>query len=122
MTLGEATGYLERVLEEQERKKREGGGDARSEGEGLNGDNGAASKCPFAIMGGPNPHGEKQLTNDKTYAKGTHNTKSLADPVTQKETTEPKGNCPWPFILLHDFQTGMQDYRSKIVVGIMLCW
>lgn len=74
----------------------------------------AIFKCPFAALGGPNPH---EKSNDTTRIPD----KSL--PPTVSGTSDPKGDqkqgrCPWPFIFFHDPATGLRDYQTWIVVAI----
>lgn len=40
----------------------------------------------------------------------------------QHPLTTPRGQCPWPFILLHDPPKGFRDARTWAVLGLLLCW
>mmetsp|Transcript_26180 Transcript_26180/g.39637 ORF Transcript_26180/g.39637 Transcript_26180/m.39637 type:complete len:456 (+) Transcript_26180:112-1479(+) len=51
--------------------------------------------------------------------------KQQAQTITQEPidaTTETKGRCPWPFVFFHDPATGLKDYQTWIVIGLMLSW
>jgi len=34
----------------------------------------------------------------------------------------PKGQCPWPFLLLHDPKKGLQAWQSWLIIGLLLAW
>jgi hypothetical protein len=78
------------------------------------------SKCPFAFLGGPNPHallrGNESSTDNNNDTTGDGKKKEV------EETNDSIGRCPWPFILLHDPLTGLRDYQTWIVLGLILCW
>jgi len=59
-------------------------------------------KCPFANMGGPNPHAVVDALSGKKGGK-------LADGA----------KCPFPFILLHDPKEGMKDPRAWLVFAVL---
>jgi heme oxygenase len=66
------------------------------------------AKCPFASLGGPNPHAKEKKK-------------------TQKNTTESdivEKHCPFPFILLHDPVRGVQDplFFISVVVCVVSLW
>jgi heme oxygenase len=57
------------------------------------GDEGTSDQCPFLVQ-------KKQVAGEQAK----------------------KGRCPWPFILLHDPRAGLQDYKTWLVLGLVLCW
>mmetsp|Transcript_19114 Transcript_19114/g.27632 ORF Transcript_19114/g.27632 Transcript_19114/m.27632 type:complete len:101 (-) Transcript_19114:182-484(-) len=66
-----------------------------------------------------NIHVQNAKTDTNIIPKVTTESAKEAPNTPKSETG---GKCPWPFILLHDFKTGMEDYKSKIVLGLLLCW
>jgi heme oxygenase len=91
----------------------------------------SSKKCPFAILGGANPH-KNPLKESKSI---DDKEDEIAKAVPMVETVNPgmsddrisktnaaKGKCPWPFIFLHDPLAGMQDYQTWIVLGLLLCY
>jgi len=65
------------------------------------------AKCPFAMMGGPNPH------------KVGHQVDSTAS---RRAKENQSGRCPWPFVFFHDPYEGMKDFQTWVVVGFFLSW
>ena len=87
-----------------------------------------ASKCPFAQSGLPNPHasgktseGSEQNADvrDEGSAQIGEYKHDVAKPQPHEEA---KGRCPWPFVFFHDPKTGMKDYQTWIVIGLVLCY
>ena len=74
-------------------------------------------KCPFAKLGGPNPHAK--IGDEKTSE--TEEDDNIERPDVEKETNKGE-RCPWPFIFFHDPKTGMRDWQSWAVLGLVLCW
>lgn len=74
------------------------------------------SKCPLGFEG-PNPHGNVRNKDETTK-------QSLSDTTSTTPTPHKKAGdrCPWPFIFFHDPATGMRDYQTWIVIGLILCW
>ena len=73
-------------------------------------------KCPFAVLGGPNPHkivGGSMSLSSTTAAISTPTTASV-------DAAAIKGECPWPFILLHDPVRGLQNPLSIVLLVIVL--
>merc|ERR1719356_1941685 len=33
-----------------------------------------------------------------------------------------QGRCPWPFVFFHDPATGMKDWQSWLVMGLVFSW
>lgn len=82
-------------------------------------------KCPFAKLGGPNPHlkidGESKQNHD------TIDQKVASDETSDSKADKEKGSdsnarCPWPFIFFHDPATGMKDYQTWIVIALVSCY
>jgi len=78
------------------------------------------SKCPFAFLGGPNPHalvkGNEASIADRSITGGDNRG------TNQEMSVHDHGRCPWPFILLHDPITGFRDYQTWVVLGLLICW
>lgn len=69
-------------------------------------------KCPFAKPGIPNPHSKTAETS-----------RDSVDNIDKKEeTTTKKERCPWPFVFFHDPQTGMRDWQTWAVGGLVFAW
>ena len=51
------------------------------------------------------------LNQDGTLSKAYSNTTS---------GKEDAGQCPWPFVCFHDPKTGMKDFQTWIVIGLVL--
>eukprot|EP01083_Nonionella_stella_P221272 790720_1 len=102
-------------------------------------------KCPFAMLGGPNPHKmsmpskeasspakEHDLNSDIDNGVGMSaesskklNTVSAAPQGNKTSAAENKINktrCPWPFVFFHDFDAGMRDWQTWAVIGLTLCY
>ena len=106
-------------------------------------------KCPFAMLGCPNPHKmsipskEASSSGDKDHdlnsdidngAGKVHqmsvetkkmNTVSAASQGNNTAAAENKINktrCPWPFVFFHDFDAGIRDWHTWAVVGLTLCY
>lgn len=86
------------------------------------------AKCPFAMLGGSNPHKElvKQEKDDGTLDKTAKEQEinSVMGPSKNLTKQGQKGQerCPWPFVFFHDPRTGMKDYQTWIVIGLFLCY
>ena len=81
------------------------------------------AKCPFAALGGPNPHGTKHSTETNKATTTAPISKTPVVKKTSKETTHEEGaRCPWPFVFFHDPKQGMQDYQTWVVIGLASCW
>jgi heme oxygenase len=65
-------------------------------------------KCPFAVMGAPNPH---LIGGSIPLKASTEDEKMTRDAKVMK-----KGECPWPFILLHDPMKGLQNPLTWIFI------
>ena len=61
-------------------------------------------KCPFAALGGPNPHA---------------NPTKAAAPA-EVAAVAAAGQCPFPFILLHDPITGLKDPKTWLALIVIL--
>jgi heme oxygenase len=153
----EATVYYDACVKKQKERmdRGSGGGDffvqeeedeTKGEGDG-DGEEGITKKCPFAILGGPNPHKtpQKDSTSTSTTTEVVQNdSNSSGDRMRSSQTLQnsnttqsqsvnndndsaskaidgPKERCPWPFVFFHDPATGMQDYQTWIVIGLLLC-
>ena len=91
-----------------------------------------SAKCPFAMLGGPNPHKTPQKETKPKDVKEekrsntvptieTVNAKPSVKEVEAPSSNGAKERCPWPFVFIHDPQTGMKDYQTWIVLGLLLC-
>lgn len=144
-----ATVYFDDCLRKQKERALSGNvsfefvHDAEEEEEDAGDD---AAKCPFAMLGGPNPHKTTQKNSSVPNPISTGNAinsvemeKKYADAIMSrslqglqsidavKATTTStshgsKERCPWPFVFFHDPKTGMQDYQTWIVIGLLLCY
>ena len=95
---GDATQFYQRigfVVDDSHRVMSRG---KRPNGEVITASSSTPTKCPFATMGGPNPHTSKTNVDAATVA---------------------KGECPWPFILLHDPKRGVQNPWTWLAVGVV---
>mmetsp|Transcript_59626 Transcript_59626/g.71650 ORF Transcript_59626/g.71650 Transcript_59626/m.71650 type:complete len:532 (+) Transcript_59626:146-1741(+) len=114
--LGEALGYYERAVSAGEEELR------------LEEEEGRKAKCPFAILGGPNPHKKEEAahTEQKNHTQQSlHTLKNDVDidlDSSNNNKTEQSGRCPWPFIFFHDPMIGMMDYQTWVVLSIVSCW
>ena len=101
-------------------------------GEGGDGSEAAAAKeaeCPFGFVGGSNPHGPS-TTSGKTGERAARAAGERAPPSSsipassgaEATTKHAGGQCPWPFVFLHDPATGSRDWRTWFAVGLALCW
>ena len=68
------------------------------------------TKCPFAKLGGPNPH-----TKEESEKKDDNDNREI-------EMINKSERCPWPFVFFHDPKTGIRDWQSWVVIGLILCW
>lgn len=75
-------------------------------------------KCPFAVLGGPNPH---EKTKDSTPIPDVILPPSRST-VSNSKGDQKHARCPWPFIFFHDPATGMRDYQTWIVVALFSCF
>jgi heme oxygenase len=75
-----------------------------------------SAKCPFAFLGGPNPH-----ASDEHKVIDTREKTAVLVPLHTNEE-DSKGRCPWPFIFFHDPAAGFRDYQTWITIGIVLSW
>jgi heme oxygenase len=48
--------------------------------------------------------------------------KTSTTATTAATSTQQKGGCPWPFILLHDPKTGFQAWQTWLVIGLLLVY
>ena len=74
-------------------------------------------KCPFAVLGGPNPHaagGAMPLASSESGATD----KTVMEK--EKEATTTAAECPWPFILLHDPIKGVQNPLTFVLLAVCL--
>ncbi len=92
-------------------------------------------KCPFADSGLPNPHTsastdaapEPSVTRDEAVTESENepsnasNDHGDAKPVDNSSPVA-QGRCPWPFIFFHDPKTGMTDWQTWVVLGLVLCF
>jgi len=67
-------------------------------------------QCPFGFKGGPRPHGPAPLS--VSTERNDCNTLLRSG----------GGRCPWPFIFLHDPATGMRDWQTWCIAGLLACW
>ena len=67
------------------------------------------NKCPFAVMGGPNPHALGGSMPLPGQANSSTSTKAGTEMIH-------KGECPWPFILTHDPIKGMQNPLTYVAL------
>mmetsp|Transcript_27326 Transcript_27326/g.40471 ORF Transcript_27326/g.40471 Transcript_27326/m.40471 type:complete len:135 (+) Transcript_27326:69-473(+) len=86
------------------------------------------------VLGGPNPH--KTLLKESTSEDDKEEERSSIVPTIETVNVKPsvkevetpsksngvKERCPWPFVFFHDPQTGMKDYQTWIVLGLLLCY
>ena len=63
--------------------------------------------CPFGFTG-PNPHGGKSKVNKSEKKKSSK--------------SEHGDRCPWPFVFFHDPMTGIRDWQTFAVLGVVSCW
>ena len=82
-------------------------------------------KCPFAKLGGPNPH--LKIDEESKYSHNVAEQKPASDEQTDVKNDNEKGSdsnarCPWPFIFFHDPATGMKDYQTWVVIAIVSCY
>eukprot|EP00548_Thalassiothrix_antarctica_P008337 CAMPEP_0194132186 /NCGR_PEP_ID=MMETSP0152-20130528/2720_1 /TAXON_ID=1049557 /ORGANISM="Thalassiothrix antarctica, Strain L6-D1" /LENGTH=480 /DNA_ID=CAMNT_0038827151 /DNA_START=14 /DNA_END=1456 /DNA_ORIENTATION=+ len=42
--------------------------------------------------------------------------------VLQQQNSSSGARCPWPFVFFHDPITGLRDYQTWVLVGILLSW
>merc|ERR1712194_871100 len=100
--VGEALCYYHAEVDEQKR--------------GLMRDRSASSpaneeeQCPFGFKGGPSPHGH------------SHSSASTEGQDCQALSGSEGGRCPWPFVFLHDPATGMRDWQTWCIAGLVVCW
>lgn len=74
------------------------------------------TKCPFAKLGGPNPHGKVEQNEQHNEKKDDHD-------MSHSTNNSKKGErCPWPFVFFHDPVTGMKDWQTWAILGLALCW
>ena len=73
-------------------------------------------KCPFAALGGVNPHGNKTPTSKNTMTEIS----TAKEP--SKKSAHEGSRCPWPFVFAHDPKQGMQDYQTWVVIALTTCW
>ena len=105
--LSEATKYYDRCVAEQKQGRR-----------GSSSTPAGSSQCPFAYLGGPNPH-----ASGETPAKNIAPTP--AEPTKEVHVSkahEKGGRCPWPFVFFHDPTQGMKDWQTWVVIGLALSW
>jgi len=76
----------------------------------------AEPKCPFAILGGPNPHAEHDHEDGAEPSATAKIDHELVGAV-----QESGGRCPWPFVFFHDPVMGMQDFQTWIVIAMISC-
>lgn len=126
----EALSYYDVEMEEQMMRKVEGRRRERSESVGKEED----AKCPFGFVGGPNPHkgmstggdsGDMKVMEQREATPSSKQSASTSSEVTtalQKEHASEGGRCPWPFVFFHDPVTGMKDWQTWFVIGLVLCW
>jgi len=100
--LEDAVGYYVECVEGQERR----GMGEEEVGVGEEVEEEVEAKCPFAMMGGPNPHAIAHNHGEEVVM----------------EEKEGGGRCPWPFVFFHDPLMGMQDYQTWIVIVLISCW
>jgi len=110
--LEEALIYYEECILRQEKSGNGQDSSEMKQGEGEEGQ----TKCPFAFMGGPNPHAllgaHETDSQDKKNMPGNK----------EKKGESSMGRCPWPFIFFHDPATGFRDYQTWIVFALVFCW
>ena len=126
--LEEATCFYQDCIKEQEARRRLGTNNLallQKEGNTANTKE-EEVKCPFAALGGPNPHGNKyskvaSSTSTSITIKNT-NTKSHQTAAKKSTAKQEGARCPWPFVFFHDPKQGMQDYQTWVVIGLTSCW
>ena len=79
-------------------------------------------ECPFAKLGGPNPHGMSM--GNVVVGKKVNESKLNKNNDDRHVTKQHKDGdrCPWPFVFFHDPKTGMLDWQTWLVSGLLLCW
>eukprot|EP00580_Thalassiosira_gravida_P002289 CAMPEP_0201604438 /NCGR_PEP_ID=MMETSP0492-20130828/4578_1 /ASSEMBLY_ACC=CAM_ASM_000837 /TAXON_ID=420259 /ORGANISM="Thalassiosira gravida, Strain GMp14c1" /LENGTH=646 /DNA_ID=CAMNT_0048068467 /DNA_START=50 /DNA_END=1990 /DNA_ORIENTATION=+ len=117
----EALSYYDVEMEEQKKGKSRS---ARVMGEEEE------AKCPFGYVG-TNPHDAVSIGKKKTsyldaskLIKDREPMNSSADLGLSEEQTslEKEGRCPWPFVFFHDPMTGMKDWQTWFMIGLLGCW
>jgi len=66
----------------------------------------ASQECPF-------------LARKKKESIGNSSTTTMQE---MKQHHSKVGRCPWPFVFFHDPITGLQDYQTWVLVGLLLSW
>uniref|UniRef100_A0A7S3VB53 Uncharacterized protein n=1 Tax=Chaetoceros debilis TaxID=122233 RepID=A0A7S3VB53_9STRA len=107
-------------------------------------------KCPFAMLGGPNPHKmsipskeasssdkDHDLNSDIDNGAGKVHQMSVETKKMNTVSAASQGNntaaaaenkinktssCPWPFVFFHDFDAGIRDWHTWAVIGLTLCY
>ena len=73
------------------------------------------NKCPFAVLGGPNPHKVGTTTAAAAAAAAAAANVNQVDAAMAS-----KSECPWPFILLHDPKKGLQNPWTWLALVVVL--
>ena len=68
-------------------------------------------KCPFAVLGGPNPHA---VGGSMPFVP-----KKETTTASKVDVTAIKGECPWPFVLLHDPVVGMKNPLTYVLLVVL---
>ncbi len=92
-------------------------------------------KCPFADSGLPNPHTSASMdaveptsTIDEAKTKSENETNTSSNEAMNEDAklvdndSPSQGRCPWPFIFFHDPKTGMTDWQTWVVLGLVVCF
>ena len=106
--LSEATKYYDRCVAEQKQGRR---GSASAPA--------GSSQCPFAYLGGPNPHASAESPAQKKMAPTPA---EATEAVLKSHEKGAGGRCPWPFVFFHDPTQGMKDWQTWLVIGLALSW
>ena len=104
--LSEATKYYDRCVTDQKQGRR---GSASVPA--------GSSQCPFAYLGGPNPHASAEAPTEKVAATPVSTTEATKE---LSRSHEKSGRCPWPFVFFHDPTQGLKDWQTWVVVGLAL--
>mmetsp|Transcript_30039 Transcript_30039/g.55283 ORF Transcript_30039/g.55283 Transcript_30039/m.55283 type:complete len:630 (+) Transcript_30039:118-2007(+) len=110
----EALSYYDVEMEEQKKGR---SGSARVMGEEEE-----EAKCPFGYVG-TNPH-EAMSGGKKIQVMDHESTKSSSHvgAIEKQISLEKEGRCPWPFVFFHDPMTGMKDWQTWFMIGLVGCW
>ena len=87
-----------------------GGGEAEEEE--------VVAKCPFAVLGGPNPH---EMTRGLRGGDILDQVRAKSAVVGGEVVQEDERRWPWPFVFSHDPATGIHDNQTWVVISLVSC-